>query len=77
MSSCGVEQRCVFCTRGVTFHGALIVGYARERGQGDIQQAENLLYAADTIAALPGLVWDVDEKLGAITRAPLAIAEPA
>ena len=52
----------------------LIIRYARERGQGDTHQAENLLHAADSIAALPALVWDVDEKLGAITRAPLAIA---
>lgn len=105
----------------------LVVRYGRERGQGDTQQAENMLHAADSIAALPGLVWkvwtyndaeraaggvylfdteaharawgdgtvqaalsrmpgvsdvqtnyyDIDEKLSAITRAPLVVAQPA
>jgi hypothetical protein len=104
----------------------LVVRYTRERGQSDVEQAENLLHAADGVAALPGLVWkiwtyndaeqaaggvylfdseaharawgdgtvqaalarlpgvgdvqtsyyDVDEKLSAITRAPLATAAP-
>src|SRR5947199_5429533 len=37
----------------------LVVRYARERGQGDTQQAENLLQAAPSIAGLPGLVWKI------------------
>jgi hypothetical protein len=37
----------------------LVVRYARERGQSDAEQAENLLHASDAIAALPGLVWKV------------------
>ena len=105
----------------------LVVRYAREHGQDDTQQAENLLHAADSIAALPGLLWkvwtyndgehaaggvylfdseeharawgdgtvqaalgrmpgisdvqtnyyDIDQKLSAITRAPLAVPQPA
>jgi len=112
---------------GVTPVKLLVVRYARERGQDDAQQAENMLHAADSIAALTGLVWkvwtyndaeraaggvylfdteeharawgdgiveaalsrmpgisdvqtsyyDVDEKLSAITRAPLVVAQPA
>ena len=105
----------------------LVVRYTRDRGQNDHEQAENMLHAADSIAALPGLLWkvwtyndaehaaggvylfdseeharawgdgtvqaalgrlpgvsdvgtnyyDVDEKLSAVTRGPLAVAQPA
>jgi hypothetical protein len=103
----------------------LVVRYQRQRGQEDVEQAENNLHAADSIAGLPGLVWkiwtyndaegvaggvylfeseanarawgdgtvqaalsqmpgisnvetsyyDVDEKLSAITRAPIAVPQ--
>jgi hypothetical protein len=35
----------------------LQVNYSRERGQGDGEQAEHLLGAAEKISGLPGLQW--------------------
>jgi hypothetical protein len=36
-----------------------VVRYQRERGQGDAEQADNMLHAAGGIAGLPGLVWKI------------------
>lgn len=37
----------------------LQVNYRRERGQGDHEQAEHLLGAAERISGLPGLQWKI------------------